>query len=159
MSPNPYSSATDTGVVTLTTSFGISRCTVSGVNLALASTSSGAAGSISALAFSTCGVEFSTVDASLVTGTAPIDVAIVGDAPGSGSGTVTMTDVRVLVRHITGGQCLYAGTLSGRVANGASTLTVGTGLRLFRHLGAGGCTVFSTLGVTLSIATGATVTW
>lgn len=157
VSPNPYSSTTDTGVVSLTTHLGMSRCTVSGVNLALAGTSLGAAGSISALSFSGCGVEFTAVDASLVTGTAPIDVAIAGDAPGSASGTVTLSDVRVLVRHLTGGQCLYAGTLRGRLANGASAITVGTSLRLFRLLGAGGCTVLPELGVTLAITTGATV--
>ncbi|WP_236262274.1 hypothetical protein [Conexibacter woesei] len=159
MSPNPYSSTTDTGRLTFTTAYGMSNCAVSGVNLALAGTSLGAAGSISAASLSGCGAEFTAVDASLVTSTVPIGVSIAGAAPGSASGTVTFTDVRFLVRHVAGPECLYAGTLTGTVTNGASTFTAGAWLRLIRNLRPGSCTIDNLFHARLTVSTGATVSW
>lgn len=159
ISPNPYSSTTDAGRLTLMTAFGTSNCAVSGVDVALAGTSLGASGSVSALTYSGCGPEFTAVDGSLVTGAAPIDVSIGGSAPGSASGTVTLTNVRFLVTHIAGTACLFAGTLTGSVANGSSSFTVSGLMREFRNLGLGGCTIDGLLSARLTIATGATVTW
>ncbi|WP_236262277.1 hypothetical protein [Conexibacter woesei] len=159
VSPNPYSSTTDTGRLVFRTPFGVSSCTLSGVNIVLAGTSLGAAGSVSALTLSGCGSEFNLGNASLVTSTVPVDVAIVGDAAGSASGTATVSNLRFLLTSaLTRGECLYAGTLRGRVTNGASTVTATGELNLIRTLGANFCWS-NRLATDVSLSTGAVISW
>lgn len=70
-----------------------------------------------------------------------------------------MTNVRFLVTHITGTACLFAGTLTGSVANGSGSFTVSGLMREFRNLGLGGCAIDGLLSARVTVATGATVTW
>lgn len=106
LSPNPYSSTSDSGSFTSNTALGTSRCNISAINVSLSGTATGASGSVSGLTVSGCSGAITGASASLVTSGNPIGVTL-------SSGTVTLTNVNLLIRNILGGSCLYRGTLTG----------------------------------------------
>lgn len=155
ITPDPYSASTDTGSLMLRSLLGTTNCVMSGVSVGLSGTGTGATGAISAARFGRCSGPVTAVNVGLAGST--IGVAIVGDGPASAMGTATFTNVLLVTSNVLGGTCLYRGTLTGRVANGASAVTVGGTLSLFRQIGSTTCP--SSEGASLTLSTGATMTW
>ncbi|WP_236262276.1 hypothetical protein [Conexibacter woesei] len=155
ISPDPYSASTDTGSLTLRSLFGTTNCAMSGVSVRLSGTGAGASGAISAARFGRCSGPVTAVNLGLAGST--IGVTIVGDAPASAMGTATFTNVLFVTYNVLGGTCLYQGALTGRVANGASAVTVAGTLSLYRQIGSNACA--SAESVTLTLSTGATISW
>lgn len=148
LSPNPYSSTSDSGSFTSNTALGTSRCSVSGINLRLSGTGTGATGSVTALTVSGCSGAITGASASLVTSANPIGVTL-------SSGTVTLTNVNLLIRNILGGSCLYRGTLTGTYTTPTRSITArNAAFPLFQTL-SGFCS--STADANLTVNTGATI--
>ncbi|ADB51014.1 hypothetical protein [Conexibacter woesei] len=152
--PDPYASGTDTGTISIASVFGAGSCPLRAVAARFTGVSLGAQGAVSAGTASSCtGVARRWT--LLLSATTPIRISIVGDSPGSAMGTVTFRDVATEVTT-SFGVCLYAGTLSGRISNGATSMTVAGTIALFRRV-SGICD--SPGSITITLVTGGTITW
>jgi hypothetical protein len=111
ITPNPYSTTSGTGTFTTISSLGNGSCNLSGIN----ATASGATGSVTAFTASGCRGTITaarkssniTISSSLATGIATASVSL-------------------LVTNILGGNCLYAGTMTGRLTRTSSITLTGT---------------------------------
>lgn len=142
LSPDPYSSSSDTGTVVINTPLGTARGTLTGVTGVLRGVAGGASGvisSITASAFS----GYITSMTFLNSVSDPINETLV-------SGVTTTANVKVLVRNALGGQCLYtAASLRSTWTSPTSTKAAGGTLVLVRTL-SGFCD--ATLSTSLSIS-------
>lgn len=145
ISPDPYLfSTSDSGSKVSRTALGTSNCSIGGLRGTLTGNANGASGSITAGTLGGC--------AGLITGGRilfPVTIDI-----NRGVVTVGMAN---LITTVLGGSCLYAGTLTGTMANGGSVITVGSpAFRLVTRL-SGLCD--ATLDLLIRIGIGARISW